>query len=70
MNSKTLYVWPDSLIAPISFSEVALKANGRDPKEVSHYWNDSESKVYQFLGQDNVFFYVLYAGNTLARITK
>ena len=23
MNTKTLYVWPDSLIAPISFSEVA-----------------------------------------------
>ena len=59
MKSKTLYVWPDSLIAPISFSEVALKANGRDPKEVTHYWNDTESKVYQFLGQDNVFFYVL-----------
>ncbi len=59
MNSKTLYVWPDSLIAPISFSEVSLKVKGQDPKEVTQYWNDSESKVYQFLGQDNVFFYVL-----------
>ena len=29
---KTLYVWPDSLIAPIAFTEVALEAQGRDPK--------------------------------------
>ena len=59
MNTKTLYVWPDSLIAPISFSEVALKTKGLDPDTVTEFWNDSDSKIYQFLGQDNVFFYVL-----------
>jgi methionyl-tRNA synthetase len=62
MKGKTLYVWPDSLIAPISFSQVALKNQGRDPKEYERFWKDPESKVYQFLGQDNVYFYVLMQG--------
>ena len=62
MEGKTLYVWPDSLIAPISFSKVALKNQGRDIKEHELFWNDPESKVYQFLGQDNVYFYVLMQG--------
>jgi methionyl-tRNA synthetase len=62
MEGKTLYVWPDSLIAPISFSKVALKNQGRDIKEHELFWNDPEAKVYQFLGQDNVYFYVLMQG--------
>jgi methionyl-tRNA synthetase len=62
MAGKTLYVWPDSLIAPISFSQVALKAKGRDPKEYERFWKDPEAKIYQFLGQDNVYFYVLMQG--------
>ncbi len=62
MKNKTLYVWPDSLIAPISFTKVALKQKGRDPKEYERFWKDPESKIYQFLGQDNVYFYVLMQG--------
>lgn len=62
MEGKTLYVWPDSLIAPISFSQVALKSQGRDPKEYERFWKDPEAKIYQFLGQDNVYFYVLMQG--------
>ena len=62
MEGKTLYVWPDSLIAPISFSKVALKNQGRDLLEYEKFWHDPESKVYQFLGQDNVYFYVLMQG--------
>jgi len=62
MKGKTLYVWPDSLIAPISFSKVALKNQGRDVFEYEKFWKDPESKVYQFLGQDNVYFYVLMQG--------
>ncbi len=56
---KTLYVWPDSLIAPIAFTEVALEAQNRDPEEYKDFWCNADSKIYQFLGQDNVFFYVL-----------
>ncbi len=62
MVGKTLYVWPDSLIAPISFSQVALKNKGRDPATYVDFWKDPEAKIFQFLGQDNVFFYVLMQG--------
>lgn len=62
LNGKTLYVWPDSLIAPISFTKVALKKLGRDPAESDLFWKDPEARIYQFLGQDNVFFYGLMQG--------
>ena len=62
LAGKSLYVWPDSLLAPISFSAAALEAQGRDPAELDAFWRDPEAKVYQFLGQDNVFFYVLMQG--------
>jgi len=62
LMGKTLYVWPDSLIAPISFSHVALTQQGRDPAESDEYWRHPDSRVVQFLGQDNVFFYVLMQG--------
>ena len=62
MAGKTLYVWPDSLIAPISFTQVALKQKGQDPSKYSEFWCDSESRIFQFLGQDNVFFYVIMQG--------
>ncbi len=59
---KTLYVWPDSLIAPITFTKVALEQKGLDPDEVDAFWKDPSAAIYQFLGQDNVFFYVLLQG--------
>jgi methionyl-tRNA synthetase len=62
MAGKTLYVWPDSLIAPISFSKVALKQKGRDPGKFTEFWQDPNARIAQFLGQDNVYFYVLMQG--------
>lgn len=62
MKGKTLYVWPESLIAPISFSRVALKKQGRDPELYKDFWTNPKAKVFQFLGQDNIFFYVLMQG--------
>lgn len=62
MKGKTLYVWPDSLIAPINFTRVALKQKGKNPDDYKSYWNNPKAKVYQFLGQDNVFFYTLMQG--------
>ena len=62
LAGKTLYVWPDSLIAPISFSQVALTQKGLDPATHVDYWRDPRARVVQFLGQDNVFFYVLMQG--------
>ena len=63
MKGKTLYVWPDSLIAPISFTQVALIENGRSPGEFVQFWKDPKSRISQFLGQDNVFFYTLMQGS-------
>lgn len=59
---KTLYVWPDSLIAPIAFSQVALRERGEDPARYAEFWREPASRIVQFLGQDNVFFYVLMQG--------
>ncbi|MCC2679190.1 MAG: methionine--tRNA ligase [Pseudobdellovibrio sp.] len=63
MKGKTLYVWPDSLIAPIVFTQVALKQSGRDADDYKQFWHDPEATVVQFLGQDNVFFYVIMQGS-------
>lgn len=62
LAGKTLYVWPDSLIAPIAFTQVALINKGLDPAKYAEFWCDPEARVVQFLGQDNVFFYVLMQG--------
>jgi len=59
---KSLYVWPDSLIAPISFTKVALAQKNQDPKDSDLFWKDPNAKIYQFLGQDNVYYYVLMQG--------
>ncbi len=62
MKGKTLYVWPDSLIAPIVFTQVALEKSGRALTEYEDFWCDPDATVVQFLGQDNVFFYVIMQG--------
>ena len=63
MKGKTLYVWPDSLIAPIVFTQVALEKSGRKLEQYKEFWCDPEATVVQFLGQDNVFFYVIMQGS-------
>lgn len=63
MKGKTLYVWPESLIAPISFSKLALKKAEKNPDDSDLYWKNPKAARYQFLGQDNIFFYVLMQGS-------
>lgn len=53
----TVWVWPESLWAPISFTAAYLKRQGRAAKEVKDFWCSKDSKVYQFIGSDNVYFY-------------
>lgn len=62
MKDKTFYVWPESLIAPISFSKLALKQKGKDEKEFEKYWKNPNAKIAQFIGVDNIFFYVVMQG--------
>ncbi len=53
----TIWVWPESLWAPISFTRTALEMKNRNEDEWRNWWCSSDSKVYQFIGQDNVYFY-------------
>ncbi len=53
----TVWVWPESLWAPISFTKTYLASKGCDDEEWRKYWCDDEAQVYQFIGQDNIYFY-------------
>jgi len=53
----TVWVWPESLWAPISFTETYLESIGHDRAEWKDYWCSKDATVYQFIGQDNIYFY-------------
>lgn len=53
----TVWVWPESLWAPISFTQTYLEKSGRNRNEWKDYWCSKDAKVYQFIGQDNIYFY-------------
>ncbi len=57
LENQTFYVWPESLFAPISFSKTYLESIGKDSEEWKKYWCSRDAKVYQFLGEDNLYFY-------------
>ncbi len=57
LEDQTFWVWPESLWAPISFTKTYLESIGKDDKEWEKYWCDKDAKVYQFLGEDNMYFY-------------
>ncbi|MCL2797259.1 MAG: class I tRNA ligase family protein [Firmicutes bacterium] len=55
----TFWVWPESLWAPISFTRAYLESIGAGEDEWKNYWCSSEAKAYQFIGEDNIYFYNL-----------
>ena len=57
LKNQTFYVWPESLFAPISFTKTYLESIGKDENEWKKYWCSTDAKVYQFLGEDNLYFY-------------
>ncbi len=59
LDDLTFWVWPESLWAPISFSRQYLKDIGAKDDEWESWWKDEDSKVYQFIGEDNVYFYAI-----------
>lgn len=74
LKDLTFWVWPESLWAPISFTRAYLKENGKED-EVSKWWNDDDALVYQFIGEDNIYFYAiaqtgLFTGLRVPRGTK
>lgn len=56
-DGLTVWVWPESLWAPISFTQTYLEKSGRLRDKWKDYWCSKDSKVYQFIGQDNIYFY-------------
>lgn len=57
VDGLTVWVWPESLWAPISFTEAYLESIGHSTEEWKDYWCSKDSTVYQFIGQDNIYFY-------------
>ncbi|MBP3309370.1 MAG: class I tRNA ligase family protein [Ruminococcus sp.] len=53
----TVWVWPESLWAPISFTQTYLEQSGADRDDWKKFWCSKDSTVYQFIGQDNIYFY-------------
>lgn len=53
----TIWVWPESLWAPISFTKAYLNKIGKDENEWKKYWCSDDAEVFQFIGQDNIYFY-------------
>ena len=60
VTGLTVWVWPESLWAPISFTQTVL-ANAKPGRYSStdwrDWWCDKDARVYQFIGQDNIYFY-------------
>ncbi|MDO4500075.1 MAG: class I tRNA ligase family protein [Erysipelotrichaceae bacterium] len=53
----TVWVWPESLWAPISFTKTYFKRKGESDERWKDFWCDPEAEVFQFIGQDNIYFY-------------
>lgn len=69
VNDLTVWCWPESLWAPISFSRTWLEnkgegieslnpaSQGLDKGRWQDFWCSKDATVYQFIGQDNIYFY-------------
>lgn len=67
LKDLTFWVWPESLWAPISFTLAYLTEKEREA-DLSKWWYDEESKVYQFIGEDNIYFYAIAQTGLFARL--
>ncbi|MDY4014841.1 class I tRNA ligase family protein [Parafannyhessea umbonata] len=62
-HDLTVWCWPESLWAPISFTQTALDADAKQgggrysTDDWRDWWCSKDAKVYQFIGQDNIYFY-------------
>ena len=57
LEGLTFWVWPESLWAPLSFTKTYLESVGRQASEWSEWWQSDDALVYQFIGEDNIYFY-------------
>jgi len=59
LGGLTFWVWPESLWAPISFTVAHLERQGGRKEDWRDWWCSKDARVYQFIGEDNIFFYGL-----------
>jgi len=57
VEGLTVWCWPESLWAPISFSMALNDKKGLPRSTWKDYWCSEDAEVYQFIGQDNLYFY-------------
>ncbi|MEG1560808.1 MAG: class I tRNA ligase family protein [Raoultibacter sp.] len=74
IEGLTVWCWPESLWAPISFTMAVNDKMGLPRESWKRFWCSKDAQVYQFIGQDNLYFYgvaqpalfaAAQAGNTL-----
>ena len=61
-EDKVFYVWFD---APIGYIGASLEWAEETGKDWEYYWKDSETKLYQFMGKDNVPFHTVTWPSTM-----
>ncbi len=58
-ENKIFYVWFDAPIGYISSTKEWAERSG-DPKRWEDYWLDPETRIYNFLGKDNIPFHTIF----------
>ncbi len=56
-NGLTVWCWPESLWAPISFTIAVNDRLGLPRRAWEDFWCSEDATVFQFIGQDNLYFY-------------
>lgn len=69
MENLTFWVWPESLWAPISFTKAVL-GDGVEGNRWESFWKSPEAQVYQFIGEDNIYFYAIAEIGLLAGLEQ
>ncbi len=59
VSGQTFWVWPESLWAPISFLKTYLIQTTGSSEGWEQWWCDADAHVYQFIGEDNIYFYAV-----------
>ncbi|HCS75850.1 MAG TPA: methionine--tRNA ligase [Clostridiales bacterium] len=59
VEGLTFWVWPESLWAPVSFTRTYLEMQNLGDEEWKKWWCSPDAGIYQFIGEDNIYFYGL-----------
>ena len=57
LEGLTVWCWPESLWAPMSFTMAVNDKMGLPRGSWRDWWCSEDAEVYQFIGQDNLYFY-------------